>query len=371
MKKLLVLIFFFMFIPICTLYAANWSLTDPGADRILGWDDSNTGSEVSWFVIGTGLSISNTTISVNSNLAIYSGITPSVNVQSFLGASDYSSMRTFLGLVIGTNVQAYDPDLATASTANGASNSTYFGKNSTGTVGFHSLPPADLGFGVDAPGAAGALLQSNGTKWERVTSLSGLTFGGFTASKMVESDGSGNLISSSFAPGDVALNTGDVYSGVHDFGGATSVEIPNGASPIVDAAGEIAIDTTSDTIKYYGGAERVIPYKQVFSIVVPSVAATDDMLVLKAPYGMTMLSLDCIVSAATSATINIQECDSAGANCSDTATSDLTCDTDGANTTTFSNVVIDSGDWVKLDIASISGTPGTLTVTVTYSVVGD
>ena len=48
----------------------------------------------------------------DADLAIYAGITPSANVQSFLGAADYSAMRTQLGLVIGTNVQAFDAALA-------------------------------------------------------------------------------------------------------------------------------------------------------------------------------------------------------------------------------------------------------------------
>lgn len=38
-------------------------------------------------------------------------IVPAANVQSILGAADYSAVRTLLGLVIGTNVQAYDSDL--------------------------------------------------------------------------------------------------------------------------------------------------------------------------------------------------------------------------------------------------------------------
>ncbi|MFA6354025.1 MAG: hypothetical protein WCW93_03785 [Candidatus Paceibacterota bacterium] len=41
------------------------------------------------------------------------------------------------------------------------------------------------------------------------------------------------------------LNNGDVGTGVYDFGGATSLELPNGASPTVDTDGECAIDTTS------------------------------------------------------------------------------------------------------------------------------
>ena len=156
--------------------------------------------------------------------------------------------------------------------------------------------------------------------------------------------------------------------------GTTSPTITVEAMPAnatVNAAGEMTIDTTTDQIRWYGTEQRQLSPKLTFSVVVPSVADTDDMLIMKAPYGMTITALDCIVSAATSATINIQECDSAGANCVDTATSDLACDTDGANTTTLNNAAVDSGDWLKLDVASISGTPGTLTVTVTYTIVAD
>ena len=56
------------------------------------------------------------------------------------------------------------------------------------------------------------------------------------------------------------LNTGDTGTGVYDFGGASSFEIPNSATPTVDADGEIAIDTTvtdwsHGILKYYGGEE--------------------------------------------------------------------------------------------------------------------
>jgi hypothetical protein len=50
---------------------------------------------------------------LDADLTTYAGITPAANVQSLLGAADYSAMRTQLGLVIGTNVQAYDADLTT------------------------------------------------------------------------------------------------------------------------------------------------------------------------------------------------------------------------------------------------------------------
>lgn len=59
------------------------------------------------------------------------------------------------------------------------------------------------------------------------------------------------------------LNTGDVGTGVYDFGGATSLELPNSATPTVNADGEIAFDTTvtdfsTGLLKFYGGEEQGI-----------------------------------------------------------------------------------------------------------------
>jgi len=60
-----------------------------------------------------GLVIGTNVQAYDADLTTYAGIAPSANVQSLLGAADYAAMRTQLGLVIGTNVQAYDADLTT------------------------------------------------------------------------------------------------------------------------------------------------------------------------------------------------------------------------------------------------------------------
>ncbi len=52
---------------------------------------------------------------LDPDLTIYAGITPSANVQSLLGAANYGAARTLLSLVPGTDVQAYDADLAAIS----------------------------------------------------------------------------------------------------------------------------------------------------------------------------------------------------------------------------------------------------------------
>jgi len=60
---------------------------------------------------------------------------------------------------------------------------------------------------------------------------------------------------------DFLLNTGDVGTGVYDFGGAASFEIPNGGTPTTNTTGQIAIKTTitdhTGMIQYYDGTESL------------------------------------------------------------------------------------------------------------------
>ena len=149
------------------------------------------------------------------------------------------------------------------------------------------------------------------------------------------------------------------------------VDIPTDAT--TDAAGEVTIDLTTDQLRYYGGAARVLPSVQYASFVIPAPVDTDDILIMKAPYGMTITKVDCIVQGTTSITGQLQECDSAGANCADTdASGDIACDADGAaDDGSLSNASIDSGDWILWKSTSASGTPTFLTVTFQYTVVAD
>ena len=65
------------------------------------------------------------------------------------------------------------------------------------------------------------------------------------------------------------LDDGDVGTGVFDFGGATSFEIPNSTNPTVSAAGEVAVNTTaaSSSIRFHDGtAERSLYPDQDYSV---------------------------------------------------------------------------------------------------------
>lgn len=69
-----------------------------------------------------------------------------------------------------------------------------------------------------------------------------------------------------------------------------------------------------------------------------------------------------------SVTVDVEECDSAGASCSAAQTASLTCDGGGDSTTAFGGAAgsgADADDWINLNFGTPSGTPGVLSVTVT------
>jgi hypothetical protein len=77
-----------------------------------GWDADTTHTATKNAVYDAIAGLSSVYQPLDSDLTIYAGITPSANMQTFLGSADYAAMRTNLSLVPGTNVQAYDADLA-------------------------------------------------------------------------------------------------------------------------------------------------------------------------------------------------------------------------------------------------------------------
>ncbi len=60
------------------------------------------------------------------------------------------------------------------------------------------------------------------------------------------------------------LDAGDIYTGVHDAGGATSFEIPNTAGDVaLSVLGQIAVDTAQKQLVVYDGIEKAIPLRHI------------------------------------------------------------------------------------------------------------
>jgi len=150
----------------------------------------------------------------------------------------------------------------------------------------------------------------------------------------------------------------------------TELTIPQGASPTVDAAGEVAIDTTNDDFIYYGAAKRSVPYVYQINKTLESPADADSFKIWKPHRAVTIIDIECIVDPADSGesvVIDIQECDSDGDTCT-TVDATITC----GNTTTsddgaLSNGTIDADDWVNWDIGTVTGTVTEVAVRVKYT----
>jgi len=141
---------------------------------------------------------------------------------------------------------------------------------------------------------------------------------------------------------------GEVWTGAHDFGGATSLEIVNGAAPTVDAAGEIAWDTTAtpsvdgegSLVVHDGGSGSFsLPIVQQACVMVENLAAADDNLPLWSPMFAVDLKAawcECTGTCTTEADVSFEK-DSGGTitalgvsvTCEDTTTGDALTDMTG------------------------------------------
>jgi len=118
---------------------------------------------------------------------------------------------------------------------------------------------------------------------------------------------------------------GRTLSGVWDFGGVTSLEIPNAADPTIDATGEIAVDTTLDVIKFHdGGGERVLNPVQSKGFMIETPVAADDMAVWRTDVAITLTKVTYLCVGGTNWVGQLQECDANGLNGADVHTSDVT-----------------------------------------------
>lgn len=161
-----------------------------------------------------------------------------------------------------------------------------------------------------------------------------------------------------------------VAAGAWDFSAGT-VELPNGTSPTLLNTGEAAVDTTDDQYVFKGSSsDRVLSPFRSFVMGIETPADADSFLIFKAKDAITVTDIHCIVDPADtseSVVIDVQECNSTGDSCT-TLDATITCDNDGAEDDgTLTNPTIDAGDWVLLDVGTVTGTVTQVDVTAYYT----
>lgn len=272
------------------------SLIDPNADRILFWDDG--AGAAGWLVPNTLLSITGTNLNVDEASIDHGSIagltdddhsqyslissqagapssTPSrvgeVNVDTtndrfyistdIVSSADWdiavtpSSTDTFTNksgnISQWTNDSGYITATLTNEEVEDIVGGMVAGNTETGIAVTYQDADGTLDFVVSDLTVAGDTGSTGMTPGDTLT-----VAGGTNATTSMSGDTLTVSVDDAFI-----LNTGDVGTGVYDFGGATSFEIPNGAAPTVNAAGEVAVDTTitdhTGLIKYHDGVEEL------------------------------------------------------------------------------------------------------------------
>ncbi len=115
---------------------------------------------------------------------------------------------------------------------------------------------------------------------------------------------------------DYMLNTGDIATGVYDFGGATSLEIPAVADPATTLEGHIAWDANDDAIEVYMGDESesaLIPaYQKIDALIFAPDGVADVITLLKVdallyPFGIEIDQLSFTLPADAAYDIGFHE----------------------------------------------------------------
>lgn len=191
----------------------DWKVGDWAIFNGTTWDKVDNTDAVSSVdgMIGA-VDLSATYQPISSNLTTYAGIAPSANVQTLLGAANYSAFRTSLGVAIGSDVQAYNATLAAVAggTYTGASSITTLGTIATGTWNATSIGPTKGGTGISTY-TTGDILYASATntlsKLAAGTNAYVLTMSGGVPTWAAASGGgggSGDMVAATYDPANIA-----------------------------------------------------------------------------------------------------------------------------------------------------------------------
>lgn len=163
------------------------------------------------------------------------------------------------------------------------------------------------------------------------------------------------------------LNNGDLGTGIYDFGGATSLEIPNGTAPVLAQIGDWSFDTTDFQLLIAtttANTPRVIPtmiklWGATVASTSPDFISGGRIWIPPQRDGFTVREFHCAVDGGTSVVFNLSN--SGGTTDSET----ITCDADGATDTSVdTNNTYVAGSLNSIEVGAIVGAPDYLTFAI-------
>jgi len=272
---------------------------------------------------------------------------------------------------------AADGDLVVSNLAQTLTNKTLTAPTISAT-GFtdaqHAHAAANSGGTLDAAAiAAGTLIHERGGLEADVSAFAGLV--AIAAGATAQVDTKAELEAQLTDVSDLAEADGDVFTGVHDFGGADSLEIPNGAGgTTVDAAGEVAVDTTptGGSLNFHDGtAERALRPLQSKSITIESPTSSEDIIFFHTEFAITVQIMRAVTRGTTpSVTWTIRHSTDRSAAGAEVVTGGTTTTsaTTGDDVTTFNDATIPADSWVWIETTAQTGTVAEIGITVHYAV---
>ena len=276
-----------------------WDLTNPGADKLVGWDNSApAGTQTTWFGAGTGLEFNGTDIQVKLGTTAatvsegdhgHSGVYELVGVAAGLDHAavtldvdaavifDLSTQEigldvqtantvfagpdtgaanepTFRALVaadipdISATYQAADADLDSAAGGSAAGNSKFWGTDGAGEVGWIDQSTI-IGTGIANGTAVGQLTQWDGDSWEPIDELADMAISGGTLNTLARWNADTDLDTGSLEwDGTAPYKSVFVHPGAFKVDGTNCAAVTSGAinsgpyiyyTACTDAAGTI------------------------------------------------------------------------------------------------------------------------------------
>ncbi len=165
----------------------------------------------------------------------------------------------------------------------------------------------------------------------------------------------------------------DSTTGAYDFGGVTSFEVPNGANPTTNAAGEIAVDSSAapgSGVRFFGDAAYTLAGTYTRSFIISNPTASADNSLWKVPYNITITQVSLLCKGNVTVG-HLTEQDANGLN--DAGVDGATDITGVVNTNvnddgTLSNPSIDANDYLGWRTTSVTSTPTYAIITFTFTI---